>query len=275
MRKMLFYPRSMVKRYIFGTWTRLLGDEDGRLAVTTLTGPAKGMRFRLDLLRNYEMRYFLGNYERDIIDRLSTFVKTGWTVWDVGTYIGYYTCLFARQVGREGKVVAVEAVPRNLARTRQHVEMNRFANVIFVSAAIGIPNAEVDLFIGEGTNSHLSGAWIGARQEDYASTEARDKAIRVNCKSLDQLLVDGLAPRPNLIKLDIDGAELWALQYLDTLASTIRPIFLIELHNPQCDEAAWRFACQWDYHIERFDTGEIFTEANSVHGTVLLTPRPS
>lgn len=275
MRNMLVYSRSIAKRFVFGAWTRLSGDSHGRLAVRTLTGPARGMRFHLDLLGNYEMGYFLGNYERDVIDRLRTLVKLGWTVWDVGTYIGYYTCLFARLVGKEGKVVAVEADPRNLARTRQHVELNGFANVTFVPTAIGTPNTDVDFFLGEGSNSHLSGAWIGARREDYVSGEARDKTIRMDCRSLDQLLVDGLAPRPNLIKLDIDGAEFWALQYLDTLATTVRPLFLIELHNPQCDEAAWRFASQWDYHIEQFVTGEVFTKAESVSGAVLLTPRRS
>jgi FkbM family methyltransferase len=271
MRGLLTASRSMIKHVLFGAWTRLLGDEDGRLKVITLTGPAKGMRFRLDLVGNYEMSYFLGNYECEVVDRLNIFVMPGWVVWDVGTHVGYYTCLFARLVGTAGKVVAVDADPRNLARTRQHVAMNGFANVTFVAAAIGTPDAEVDLVLSEGTNSHLSGTWIGAKREDYAAPRARE-ITKVKCKSLDQLLIDGTAPTPNLIKLDIDGAELWALQYLDTIATTIRPMFLIELHNPQCDEAVWRFASQRNYRIARFDSDEIFTTAESVHGTVLLTP---
>ena len=274
MRELFATSRSMIKHVVFGAWTRLLGDEDGRLKVITLTGPAKGMRFRLDLVGNYEMSYFIGNYEREIVDRLTIFVPPDWVVWDVGTHIGYYTCLFARLVGSAGQVVAVDADPRNLVRTRQHVAMNGFANVTFVTAAIGAPDAEVGLVLSEGTNSHLLGTWIGARQEDYAAPKARE--IRtVKCRSLDQLFTDGLAKTPNLIKLDIDGAEFWALQYLDTLATTVRPMFLIELHNPECDEAVWRFASRWDYRIERFDSGEIFTTAESVHGTVLLTPRSS
>jgi FkbM family methyltransferase len=275
MTRFLHHPRSIAKKLIFGTWARFSGDKNGRLAVKTLTGPVKGLRFRLDLLGNYEMGYFIGNYERDIVDRLNTFVETGWIVWDVGVYIGYYTCLLAKLVGVAGKVVAVEADPGNLARTREHVEMNGFGNVTFIAAAIGIPDTEADLFISKGTNSHLSGAWIGAKREDYAAAETRDHAVKVTCKSLDQLLIDGLAPRPDLIKLDIDGAELWALQYLDALATTVRPLFLVELHNPQCDEAAWQFASRWNYSIASFGTGEVFGNAEAVHGTILLTPRHS
>jgi hypothetical protein len=48
-------PRSMIKH---GAWTRLLGDEHGRLAVTALTGPVKGMRFRLDLADAASVRVF-------------------------------------------------------------------------------------------------------------------------------------------------------------------------------------------------------------------------
>ncbi|MFZ0422338.1 MAG: FkbM family methyltransferase [Xanthobacteraceae bacterium] len=266
--------RSILKRLIFGACTPFLGDDQGRIGVRTLTGPAKGMRFRLDLRGDYEMHYWLGNYEREIADRLRAFVKPGWTIWDVGIFIGYYTCLFARLVGSEGQVVAIEADPRNLARTRRHVEMNRFANVTFVAGAIGIPDAEVKLLMSDGSNTHLAGAWIGATQGGYVSNEMRDKAITVRCKSLDQIIADRLAPRPDLIKLDIDGAELWALDYTDLLATQVRPLFLVELHNPECDAAAWRFASRWNYKIERFETGEALDSAESVQGTILLTPRP-
>jgi hypothetical protein len=86
-------------------------------------------------------------------------------------------------------------------------------------------------------------------------------------------MADRLAPRPDLIKLDIDGAELWALDYAELLATQVRPLFLVELHNPECDSAAWRFASRWNYKIERFETGEAVDTAESVHGTILLTPR--
>jgi FkbM family methyltransferase len=267
--------RSKLKRLVFGACTPFLGDEHGRLGVRTLTGPAKGMRFRLDLHGNYELRYWLGNYEPEIANKLRSFVKPGWTIWDVGIFLGYYTCLFARLVGARGRVVGIEADPRNLARARRHVEMNGFSNVTFVAGAIGVPDAEVDLLISDGSNSHLAGAWIGTRQGDYTSNETRDKAIKVRCKGLDQVMAEGLAPKPDLIKLDIDGAELWAFDYAELLATHVRPLFLVELHNPECDAAAWRFASRLNYKIERFETGEALDTAESVQGTILLTPRES
>src|ERR1700685_4612700 len=99
MSKFRNYPRSILKKLVFGTFTRFSADQNGRIAVRTLSGPAMGLRFRLDLVGNFEMGYFLGNYERNIVNRLSTFVQPGWIVWDVGVYVGYYTCLLARLVG--------------------------------------------------------------------------------------------------------------------------------------------------------------------------------
>lgn len=273
MNRFLNRSRSTIKRFVFGIATRLLGDENGRLEVRTLTGPARGTRLRLDLVGNYEMGYFIGSYERDIADRLSTFVKRGWVVWDVGTYIGYYTCLLAKLVGGDGKVIAIEADARNLALTRQNVAINGLSNVAFVAAAVGAPDTEVEFVLADGSNSHISGTWIGAKQDAYAGTEMRARAVRMTCKTLDQIWLEGLASRPDLIKLDIDGAEERAFQYLDTLGSAVRPIFLVELHNPDCDKAAWRFAERCNYSIEGFDNRETFINAESVHGTVLLTPR--
>ncbi len=38
-----------------------------------------------------------------------------------------------------------------------------------------------------------------------------------------------------------EGAELEALQPVDKMCSTLRPVVLLELHNPECDAMAWEF----------------------------------
>ena len=94
--------------------TAMLGDEQDRVSVPVLTGPAHGIKLQLDLIRRQEGAYLWGRYERPILQRLQSLVQPGWTVWDCGTYLGLYTVFFSRLVGSNGKVVAIEPDERNL-----------------------------------------------------------------------------------------------------------------------------------------------------------------
>ena len=97
----------------------------------------------------------------DILDQVMPFVQRVSTIWDCGTYIGYYTLVFARSVGPAGRVVAIELDLRNLKRTQANAALNRLTNIQFVNAAIGAPVGEVDFIVDDGTNSHLPGTYAG------------------------------------------------------------------------------------------------------------------
>ena len=51
---------------------------------------------------------FLTGYERDKVKLIKKITKKGDVILDVGAHIGYYTMLFAKIIGSEGKIFAFE-----------------------------------------------------------------------------------------------------------------------------------------------------------------------
>jgi len=248
----------------------MLGDDDGRVLLPVLRGPAKGLWFKFDLIKKKESAYLWGRYDTEILRKIQKICKPGWTVWDCGTYLGFYTAFFARLVGSKGKVVAIEPDPFNIDRTKQNIALNGFDNVEFFQAAIGRPIGQAEFLLNEGSNSHLDGTWVWGVDKELASKQHR---ILVKCLSLDQLIEEQEIPAPNLIKLDIEGAEEVALKYTIKIITQFKPMIVLELHHPECDRAAWEFAKESNYSLVSLDSGKACLKREDVFGTLLCTPQ--
>jgi hypothetical protein len=92
---------------------------------------------------------------------------------------------------------------------------------------------------------------------------------RIECISLDQAVLERGLPKPHLIKLDIEGAEKDALEHAAYIFGRVRPLLLLELHNPECDLAAWSFSRHFGYELYSLDDEK---KATQVHGTLLCRP---
>jgi FkbM family methyltransferase len=181
---------TRLKAAALGIFTRFFGDRRGLVLFPVLSGPAQGLRFRFDLLTRMEVGQLLGTYEKKEMALAAEICQPGWTVWDCGIDMGYYTALFARLVGPHGRVIAIDADPRSLTRARDHVALNRFSNAQFIHSAIGAPLGQAEFILSDNTNSHLPDAYVGASREDYGRVEQIAGRIRVRCLSLDQVYMD-------------------------------------------------------------------------------------
>ncbi|HUJ73123.1 MAG TPA: FkbM family methyltransferase [Verrucomicrobiae bacterium] len=266
------HARRWLRTQAYRLLTDLVGDNDGRVLLPVLQGPAKGLRFRLDLVTKEESGYFLGHYDLRILRQVVQICRQGWCVWDCGGYLGFYTAFFARCVGSGGCVVVFEADPRNMARIKGNMALNGFDHIRFVDAAIGSPCGETDFILSDNTNSHIPGTYVGVTPEDYSRIEGVARIVRVSCLSLDQACFERRLPTPQLIKIDIDGAEKMALPHAEQLAREVKPLIVLELHNPECDAAAWEFAQRVGYTLRSLDTGEPVRNRGEVRGTLLCAP---
>lgn len=136
---------------------------------------------------------------------------------DVGANIGFFVCLM-RSLGK--RVVAVEPLQQNIDYLFANLEANGWSDVEVLPLGAGREPGIVQLY-GGGTGASLVEHWAGA-------SGSLRSTIPVN--SLDNLLAGRFSGDRLLIKIDVEGAELGALQGAVGLLTRLpRPQWLIEI----------------------------------------------
>jgi len=96
------------------------------------------------------------NRPGEIIESLQ--IRKGTAMADIGSGGGYFTLEFARKVGRDGRVYALDTQPKNLAFIRRQAEREGLENISFVLVSgdeITLPEAGLDLVFVRNAFHHL------------------------------------------------------------------------------------------------------------------------
>jgi FkbM family methyltransferase len=147
-----------------------------------------------------------GIYEPRETELVKREIKKGDVVLDIGAHIGYYSLIFAKYVGRKGKVFAFEPDPDNFTLLKKNVEINGYENTVLIQRAVSNQTCKGKLFLWEeGTDDHRI----------YDSHDNR-MCIEIDVIKLDDYFknYDG---KIDFIKIDIQGAELMALKGMSNL----------------------------------------------------------
>jgi FkbM family methyltransferase len=183
-----------------------------------------GMRVRLPWGLKYRLAVVAGNVH---IQRLiDTVTRSGDTLVDVGAHIGYNTVYAARTVGPGGAVYALEPAPDNRATLEENVAANRLANVTVLPFAAGAEPADREFFL----RGSVSAVNSFAPTSFYAPVTS---SIRVRVAPLDDLI----PVMPDVVKIDVEGAELDVLAGMERIL-TSRGIRLIVEWHPVLQRAA-------------------------------------
>lgn len=159
-------------------------------------------------------------YEPAVTAVLARHVHDGSTVVDVGAHVGLHTLMFSRRVGAAGRVIAVEPSPASVGLLRRHLIWNECMNVTVIEAAVG----------------HREGVTEFSYRADptdpggFANSLAYDGGglkRRVSMTTLDAIC-KGLLP--DVIKIDVEGAELLVLQGAEELLARAAPTLVIAVH---------------------------------------------
>ena len=185
-----------------------------RLVVPILAGPNRGFRWRVGA---FDHGCWLGSFEIEKQLRLRDRVREGMTVFDIGAHAGFYTLLLSRAVGASGKVFAFEPWPANITDCLAHVRMNQLSNVVVVPAAVAKTPGLASFASGESSST--------------GRLAPTDTAVRVACLTLDELLATERFPVPDVIKIDVEGAESQVLEGAGKLLRQHGPTWFVALHS--------------------------------------------
>jgi FkbM family methyltransferase len=150
---------------------------------------------------------------------------------DVGANWGYFTLLGAHQVAPGGRVVCLEPDPRLFAMLAANVKYNGLARVEAVQAAAAASEGTL-LLAGY---DEQSDNWGVSRITRAAA--APPVSFAVAARPLDRILDELGLGAVNLLKMDIEGAEGFALAGLArSLAAHRIERLLLEVHPAQLAE---------------------------------------
>lgn len=191
--------------------------------------PLEGARIVLDGAGMVSRSVFLCG-GRELADEavFRALLRPGMVVFDVGANLGIYTLLAAMRVGPEGAVHAFEPAPGLHALLAESVRRSRLHNVRLNQAAVSDTAGELPLYLGEGSYTDI---------HSLAPSEQRTGEIRVPVMTLAEYAA-AHAPRVDLLKIDVEGAELPAFRGAGALLrGSGAPLLQVEL----CEENAAGF----------------------------------
>lgn len=152
---------------------------------------------------------------------LTRLIGEGMTFYDVGAHIGYYTLLASKQVGANGRVYAFEPDPWNSTLLKENVRLNGLSNVTVMQTVIG---------------SNVGHAYL-YRNHDYtgdhriSATKESRETIDVQSTTLDALYQQSI--RPDVIKMDVQGAEGQIVAGMGTMLSDAPPYAILSEFWPR------------------------------------------
>lgn len=260
-----FIPRLL--GWVPISWRRtIIGRPDKPSAAATLVHrilnrlprPESGIALCHGALDGYRMSvdwkqfrsFVYGTWEPNVVQTVTSTVRPGMRVVDVGAHIGFYTLLFAKCAGPSGHIVSFEPLAVNFALLQENVRLNHLRNV--------------DLFL-EAVFSHSQGIVINVPSDAANPGEASIQSIQggrqltVPTVTLDSFC-NSSSFQPDFIKIDVEGAEYEVLLGGQDVIGRYRPKMLIELHHFDGNVAlnlVPGLLANWEYDVHWLDRWDL------------------
>jgi len=203
--------------------------------VPIIQGPLHGTRW---IVGSGTHGYWLGWYEADKVRRFAAAISGARVVYDIGAHVGYYSVLASRVLGCAGQVVAFEPDPQNVAFLRQHLKMNGIDNVQVAEAAV---------------SDRCGTAMFQQDASRYMGALNQGGSLPVRTLSVDALLSSAEFPAPDVIKIDVEGAEQQVLSGAERTLRSKHPLLFVATHSNALHSGCCQFLKSLDYKLEAID----------------------
>jgi len=161
-------------------------------------------------------------YEPEKTRAVQNFLQPGGTFVDVGGNKGDFALLAAKTAGPKGKVVCVEPEPENFSWITRSVKLNGYDNIQLCNVALSDHEGEAALHLGAKSGFHT--LLSGAPERDHGF-------VMVKTRTLDGLLRESKTDSVNILKIDVEGAELQVLRgAVETIRANPQLIIFLDLH---------------------------------------------
>jgi FkbM family methyltransferase len=198
----------------------MLGEKvDARVPITL----HDGSRFSLDPRSRTEATAFYdGAYDDDDIAFFKACLPPDGLMLDIGANVGLITIPLGRHLRQGGRLISFEPVPSNARALRDNVVLNDLSNVVDVREhALGHTDGTLSIGRETGTGAGTGNAFT--RESALGIAEPLEWTV-VPLHRLDDVLQFPAITRLDLIKMDVEGAELDVLRGARQTVTRFRPI---------------------------------------------------
>jgi FkbM family methyltransferase len=237
----------MPKKRLFKSWAiKICRYIFGQKFLQITAGPLKGYLWSTSA--SYD--YILGDYEDPAtLQVFLSWLKPGSVYYDIGSSIGFHA-LTANTIITTGKIYAFEPVPATMDLFKKHIGLNSklITGNRITLLPIAVSDEEKQVEFSDNTNQRDGNTYI---KESPVFLEA-EKKIMVQCKSVDGLLLEGYQ-QPDIIKIDVEGAEYDVLVGAKNTLQLYKPHILLATHDchlPGVKEKCVNFLQQLGYQLQ-------------------------
>jgi FkbM family methyltransferase len=175
-----------------------------------------------------------GAYEPQELAVLSRLARNSKIIIDVGANIGWYAIQLSRIAGEATRVFCFEPVPSTRARLARNVELNGLEQRIRIfDFGLGDKAGTVEFFLPA-----ISGSVAASARNLHP--EEQTVRLSVRLEPLDDVAAREQIERVDLIKCDVEGAELQVLRGARRIIERDNPVIFLEMLR--------KWSRHFDYH---------------------------
>jgi FkbM family methyltransferase len=171
-------------------------------------------------------RYDNGKMHEPVISKMiMDSIKNSKIFVDVGTYLGYYTCLIGK-IFPKSIVYGFEIDENVFDLLNENIKLNNLSNVKPYNLAISDKDGLVKFSVADSLDSSLTFTTDIEKNQEY---------ISVKSVSLDNFFKKQ-KNKPDVIKIDVEGAEMLVLKGMKELLEKRDLILFLEIHGNKLDK---------------------------------------
>ncbi len=150
-------------------------------------------------------------------------------IYDIGAYHGILTMYFARAVGKNGSVISFEPNYQSFLIIQKNIKLNKMTNIKVFNLALGEQKDTRKMVFNpyfSATGNMVKEIQLKMMEEDNAL-----ETTEVKIDTLDNLFeIEGLT-KPDFIKIDVEGMEIYTLLGMVNILNNYHPSLFIEIHG--------------------------------------------
>ncbi|MFA6635889.1 MAG: FkbM family methyltransferase [Candidatus Omnitrophota bacterium] len=200
-------------------------------------GICKGYKLQLDL--SFQFRCFIGFYETEIAGFIKKYVESGYCCYDIGASSGYWSIALS-SLAAPGRIYSFEAD-------------RKYADLLDKTISRNKTKSEITVF-----NNYVGNLVNGD----------------TNSISIDHLVYENNLPKPDFIKMDIEGAEYDAFLGAMNVLKQFSPKIVAEVHSEDLRDNCRDLLEKIGYDVNVVDQNTLLTSRGNCYNGWLCCKKP-